>query len=262
MSLAQKLAVIMGEVGGLPKEGRNTSQNYNFVTADAVMTALRERFSEHGIAFFTSMTDVWQDTIEKTKTYDGKTTTQVYTHTRARFEFTFIDSEDGTTYTCVWFGESDDYGDKGVNKCATAAVKYFLLKMFLIHTADQSDSDSEKPIQRQSGQSGQGNQQRRASTPNRGENGHSTKQSHETYTTGYLCNVINTIERDGRKLLQFVDGSNKEITTLASREPLHGLIDPDVLGVLGSMGRHTLLHPIKVMVDVAQDYKFVGVEKA
>lgn len=149
MSLAHKLSIIMGEVGGLKKEGRNETQKYNFVTADAVMTVLRERFSEHGIAFFTSMTDVWQDTIEKTKTYDGKTTTQVYTHTRARFEFTFIDSEDGTTYSCIWFGESDDYGDKGVNKCATAAVKYFLLKMFLIHTADQPDADADKPIQRQ-----------------------------------------------------------------------------------------------------------------
>lgn len=250
MTLATKLSQIMGEVGGLKKDGRNESQKYNFVTADAVMTALRDRFAAHGIAFFTSMTDVWQETIEKTKTYDGKTTIQVYTHTRARFEFTFIDGEDGTTFTNVWFGESDDYGDKGVNKCATAAVKYFLLKMFLIHTDDQPDADADNDAQRQSRH---GNQQKRNNPPKRGENGHSSNER------AYMCNAIETVEKDGRKLLELRDGKGTALARLISRAPLQDFIDADVYSALGDMGRHTLNAPINVVLD---GDKFVRVEKA
>jgi hypothetical protein len=138
-SLYGKLARAMGKLKRLRKTGKNKFFNYDFVTDADVADAVREVLTEEGIAFFASMVDCTQETIEKAK---GGTTFK----TVAIFEFTFADGETGATQTCLWRGESLDDQDKGISKAATAAEKYFLLKTFMLSTgdpADDSDSDED-----------------------------------------------------------------------------------------------------------------------
>jgi hypothetical protein len=134
-SLFMKLAAVMGDLTRIPKSGENSYFKYKFATEGDVADALRERLAAKNIAFFASMVAVEQTEISR----NNKTTWR----TKATFEFTFADGESGETRTCLWESEAFDEQDKGINKAATAAVKYFLLKTFMLSTGDLAeDTDS------------------------------------------------------------------------------------------------------------------------
>jgi hypothetical protein len=136
--LYAKMAAIMSEVGFVSRDGTNTYFKYKFQRADDVYNAVRMAMANHKIAFFASMTDVIQDT---TLTKRGET--QI--NTRAIFRFTLACGDSGATITSQWYGEAMDTSDKGINKVATAATKYFLLKTFLIGDPGEIDPDSDSP---------------------------------------------------------------------------------------------------------------------
>jgi len=122
-SLYTKLAKVMGSLTRIPKSGHNTHFNYDFVTDTDVSDAIRKALAKEGIAFFASMREVQRD--EKKVT--------------AHFVFTFADGETGATWSCEWNGEAIDTQDKGIAKAATSALKYFLLKTFILSTGDPTD---------------------------------------------------------------------------------------------------------------------------
>lgn len=138
-SLYLKMARIMGEIGRISKDATTDAGRYSYKYAsdDAVYTAVQKHLSENGIALFAAMVDVQQDLLT---IGEGNNVKQVW-HTRAKFEFTLADSETGETFTCPWFAEARGNDDKGVNKCATAALKYWLLKTFIIPTGNDPDGD-------------------------------------------------------------------------------------------------------------------------
>lgn len=121
--LQRKLLAVLGEIGRLPKNGLNTHFNYKFVSESDVTEGIRALLVQHEIGFSVEMTQL---------TREGKKVT-------IEFLFRFTDIETGETATSRWFSEADDSQDKGINKAATAAVKYFLLKTFLIPTGDPND---------------------------------------------------------------------------------------------------------------------------
>ena len=128
-ALFAKLARVMTKLGRLPKEGRNTHFNYDFVTDGTIADAVRPALAEEGVAFFASMVNV--ERIDKV--------------IRTHFIFTFADGETGATYSCPWIGEAIDTQDKGPAKAATSALKYFLLKTFILSTGDPTDDTDTGP---------------------------------------------------------------------------------------------------------------------
>ena len=134
-TLFAKMARVMGKMSRIKKTGYNKAQSYAFATESDVVDMVREAMAEEKLAFFV-------DIIEMKSTPRG----EKMTHWIGHFMFTFADAETGATRSCEWMAEAAEYGDKGINKVATAAVKYFLLKTFLISTGDVSeDADSESP---------------------------------------------------------------------------------------------------------------------
>lgn len=131
--LFAKLANVMSKVGRLPKSGHNSHFNYDFVTDGDVAEAVRPILAAEGIAFFASM---------RGTRLDGKKTT-------AYFTFTFADGKTGATWSCDWEGEAIDSQDKGTAKAATSALKYFLLKNFVLSSGDPlDDSDADAPAEK------------------------------------------------------------------------------------------------------------------
>lgn len=128
-TLYAKLARIMGRIQTIPKDGTNPHFNYRYATDAAVYDTVRRLLAEESIAILANMRHVEQE-------HDGKTW-----RTRAQFEFILCDGETGQTASCMWWAEAVDSQDKGVNKCATAALKYWLLKTFVIPTGDDPDGD-------------------------------------------------------------------------------------------------------------------------
>lgn len=147
-SLYTKMAEIMGEIGNIPKEGTNTHFNYKFVTADAIADRIRKALSDRKIAFFAAITH--RELVQFSQKYiDGNTGAVKSEKSINRwvvdFEFTFADGDSGEVEKRPWTAEADANDDKGINKCATAAEKYFLLKTFVVSTGDEPDSDGDQP---------------------------------------------------------------------------------------------------------------------
>ena len=150
-----KLAAVMGEIGSIPKAGTNSHFNYKFVTADAVADKVRTLLSQHKVAFFAAI--VGKNLVEIRKTTekaDSKTgeinrMTTISMRWVVDFEFTFADGESGACQSSLWTAEADSSDDKGINKCATAAEKYFLLKTFVVTSADEPDADADGGKQQQ-----------------------------------------------------------------------------------------------------------------
>ena len=134
--LFSKMSKVMGRLDRIEKRGHNTFFNYDFVTSDDVLDAVRKAMVAENLAFFVNLLQV--ETLE-TGGVDKAGKPKVK-HV-ADFEFTIADCETGETLGCVWKGEAMDGEDKAISKCATSAEKYFLLKTFLIGTGDEPDPD-------------------------------------------------------------------------------------------------------------------------
>lgn len=134
MGLAAKMVQIMADVDRLPKDATNDFHRYQYTSDAQVYNAVRKAMIAHGVAVYAKMPDAEQTASETAK---GKP--QV--HTLAKFVFVLVDAESGEREECPWMSEADDQNDKGINKTATAALKYWLLKTFIVPTGDDPDAE-------------------------------------------------------------------------------------------------------------------------
>lgn len=131
-ALFAKLARVMGRLQRVPKNARHPHHGYMYASADDVFDAVRAALAAENLAILPTFIKFEQKPLENSK--------QV--RTWATFDFTFACGDTGATWTCRWEAEADDTQDKGLNKVATAAMKYFLLKTFVLSTGD-SDEEGE-----------------------------------------------------------------------------------------------------------------------
>jgi len=129
--LFSKMATIMGALNAIPKMGMNTYHNYKYVTASDVADVIREQMAAQNLAFFA-------ETVAMTE-QNGRYVVE--------YQYTFACGDTGAVHTCRWYGEAIAVNQKGtpddkaLTKAATTAQKYFLLKTFIVSTADDPDMD-------------------------------------------------------------------------------------------------------------------------
>lgn len=128
-SLISKLAQVMGEVERIPKHGHNAFHNYDYATEADITAAIRQKLAAQRVMVIPSVQSVHRE----------GTLTTIY------MLFTFHDGDSPQTIEVPWAGVGDDKSDKGIWKAMTGAVKYLLLKSFLIPTGDDPEQDSEQP---------------------------------------------------------------------------------------------------------------------
>ncbi|MBN2003776.1 MAG: ERF family protein [Anaerolineae bacterium] len=136
-SLYAKMAKVLAGITRIPKNGYNEHFRYAFATESDIVDSVRALMSEFGLCMFTSMEDVVQKPAQQAS---GKETT----HTLITMQISICDADTGVCWISTWRGEAQDNQDKGIPKAATSALKYFLLKTFLISTgnpAEDPDSD-------------------------------------------------------------------------------------------------------------------------
>lgn len=147
--LFAKMARIMGKLKRMSKGGTNQHFNYKFVTDADVADTIRELLAEENIAFFAEIVNSTQSTYEKTSSRGAR----FVRHSLIEFTFTFACGDTGATMTRHWQAEAEDDADKGINKAATAAEKFFLLKTFVMSTGDERDDpDSDSHMNNKSQQ--------------------------------------------------------------------------------------------------------------
>lgn len=121
-----KLVDVMGEIGRVEKRGYNSFHKYSYVTESDLTDVLREKLASRGVIIIPSLQSVQHDD----------------TLTTASMTFTLVDSETGEREAVPWAGCGDDKGDKGLYKAYTGALKYFLMKLFLVSQGDDPEGDT------------------------------------------------------------------------------------------------------------------------
>jgi hypothetical protein len=125
--LYAKLAEVVGAVGRIEKSGFNDFHKYAYVKEDDLTEAIRGELASRGVVLLSSVLD----------------SERVATLTTVTVRFTFVDSVTGEQHAADWQGTGEDKGDKGLYKAYTGALKYFLLKNFLVPTGNDPDAGKE-----------------------------------------------------------------------------------------------------------------------
>jgi len=126
-NLVIKLCEILGDVDRVPKRGRNEFHKYDYVMEPDLVEAVRQKLAERHVFLLSS--------VEELRRED--------TLTEAKVKFTFLDGDTGESLSFYYVGQGDDKGDKGAYKAYTGALKYAIMKNFLVPTGDDPEADTE-----------------------------------------------------------------------------------------------------------------------
>jgi len=131
--LNPKLLFILQNIRKMEKDGYNKFHKYAYYSDDQVSSYFRHQFAQLGILMFTNVVDY--DLRDHATKSEGSSIL-----TTIRFRFTLVDVATGEFLEFESLGQGDDPNDKGSNKAMTGAVKYFLLKLFMIG-GDDAEAD-------------------------------------------------------------------------------------------------------------------------
>lgn len=136
MTLHEKLLEMQKRVDGVVKDGKNSSDRYDFASGENVLGLFRPMLDEFGLLLIPR--------VEKTALHEGATRSGTARFmTEVWFTMLWHDVESGEELSVPWYAQGVDLaGEKGVGKAATYGEKYFLLKFFHVPTKkDDPDDD-------------------------------------------------------------------------------------------------------------------------
>ncbi|MFB6456542.1 ERF family protein [Chitinophaga sp. Hz27] len=131
----EKMAAIMADATPIAKDQRNKDQGYTFRGIDDVYNTLHSIFSKHKVFL---VPEVLESSREERKTKSNSLL--IYTIQRVKFTFYAVD---GSSVSAIVEGEGMDTSDKSTNKSSSGALKYALLQIFLIPTAEMKTGDAD-----------------------------------------------------------------------------------------------------------------------
>lgn len=135
------LSKVMGDIGAVGKDSQNVQQGYKFRGIDAMLNAAHPALVKHGVFCCPEIQSV--DSQERVVTNSqGKQTNYIRVAITMRYTFW---APDGSSVSVVTAGEGLDTSDKATNKAMSAAMKYALIQLFSIPTADMDDADRTSP---------------------------------------------------------------------------------------------------------------------
>lgn len=133
----KKISAIMAGVPAIGKSRKNQQQGFMYRGIDEVMNDLHSLFAKNGVFILPTVEEY---DVDAKQTARGGL--MYRTHAKIRFRFT---AEDGSYVETINIGEAMDSGDKGMNKAMSVALKYSLMQMLLIPTAEEKDPDATTP---------------------------------------------------------------------------------------------------------------------
>lgn len=135
MGVHAKLLAAQQEIAGIDKTGHNTHFDYDFFEEREVLRVAKSALTNAGLAFFYSVEEVTDREVQ-TKRGNQELLTDV------RMVCTLFDAESGDSISGGAIGRGQDGQDKGINKAIVAGLKYWLLKVLMIPTGDDTESDA------------------------------------------------------------------------------------------------------------------------
>ena len=141
-TLASKIAEASKVVGGqLEADKRNAQQNYDYVSADKILSKCGQALAGEGVSVFPSITSQDVETVNYTDNY-GKQKTRF----DASVALVMFVSDGEQSMELTWAGRGSDFGvpDKALYKAITTGHKYFLAKLLNVGAGNE-DGEHETP---------------------------------------------------------------------------------------------------------------------
>lgn len=142
--IIKALTTIMGEVGSVKKGGENKFHGYRYARAEDVAHALQGLLAKHGVLIIQTE----QGVSVAVGVDRGAVLRQTYRFFLLHTSGETLSQVEGVPFThtgCAQAGNSKGgLDDKALNKCHTAARKYFTLALFQIPTGDFADADEDE----------------------------------------------------------------------------------------------------------------------
>lgn len=126
------MARASSKIGSVSKSGRNDFHRYDYATEADIVREVRATLAEEGICWLPSVISATTEELPGSKRGERVTTVEI--------EIAWCHSGGGVHLT-RWRGQGADASDKGYYKAYTGAIKYALLKTFLIPTGDDPEQD-------------------------------------------------------------------------------------------------------------------------
>lgn len=129
-ALATKISKAAQDVGGkLKADKKNKEQNYDYISADKILSICGQALFDQGIAILPSINQHGCSIYDYTDNY-GKNKRRY--DVTVQFEIVVTDGEQSQLMS--WFGYGSDYSvpDKAFYKAVTSGHKYFIMKLLCI----------------------------------------------------------------------------------------------------------------------------------
>ena len=138
---------VMAATKAIEKSQTSTGATaFKYRGIDDVMNGLHQAMAEAGV--FLTTEAHYESMSRTTKIYtswkNGREITKEAVEVLLPVTFHFISAEDGSELTAELIGEGIDYGDKGITKSLSIALKYALMQAFLIPTNDMAEPDKDE----------------------------------------------------------------------------------------------------------------------
>ncbi len=134
MSVAEKIALVMKEVGSMPKDKKlEDGARYRYLSEERITGELHEACAKHGLVLLPVGMELLTEREDTTKAGNILHNARILAHYR------FVDPKDGDSVDVCAIGEGSDTGDKVINKCMTSAFKYVQRQSFMISSGDDPD---------------------------------------------------------------------------------------------------------------------------
>lgn len=137
--VAKKLVAIMGEVGYIQKDKKNTQQGYTYLSEAGIKAAVQPLLVKNSVLFLIVGHESETVPTHETKAGSGQHLTKLM------LRYRFIDADTGDFLEGTMPALGIDGQDKGVYKAITGAIKYILTSTFLIPTGDDAENDDGTP---------------------------------------------------------------------------------------------------------------------
>lgn len=160
-TLYGKIAEIMGDLGRIPKSGRNTSQGYDYVTESDITGAVRPLMAKQKIVMIPSIRNY---KVEELPTKYSKLNMGTI-----EIKWTIIDGESAEQVSFSMIGKGTDTGEKDIYKAITGNKKYALITLFMIDSGDDPERDDGNDNKSNQNQN-QGQNQKPNQKPNKNQN--------------------------------------------------------------------------------------------
>jgi hypothetical protein len=135
VNIATAIAAITADIGIVPKLGVNAFHRYRYAQMQDVLQKLTPLMAKHGLI-------VVQTEVGRTMFDDDRAVAVEYEFTIAHSSGEMWPDRPKQTGLCRCRDSKGGFDDKAINKCHTAARKYFLLALFQIATGDEDDADA------------------------------------------------------------------------------------------------------------------------